>query len=192
MPRSRGELLRLSLLHAALADALKAELKTALLNSYEKEQVFEKVSTGYGEAWAARKQARGVVKDNEALADFLEQHTGLTIRREVREVSPSGLEAFLAEAITPVVWQAEQECEHPEGDCDEGSWRPATEEELAVPGQEFQVQDQRGRDVPGVVWFTGGTLHNVTVKGDSTAEARFRRLAKLYATGERDVEDLPW
>ena len=188
MPRSRSELLRLALLHAAIADALKAELKGSILNAYEKERVFEKVSTTFGEAWAARKQARGVVKDTEALADFLEQHTALTIRREVREISPSGLESFLAEQLTPVVWETYDEY----GSVVDPYWRPATEDELAEPDHEFRVHDKHGREVPGVVWFTGGTLHNVTVKGDTAAEARYRRLAKLYATGEREVDDLPW
>lgn len=186
--RSRAELLRLSMLHAALAEALKAELKAALLNSYEKEQVFEKVSTNFGEAWAARKQPRGVVKDTEALADFLEQHTALTIRREVREISPSGLEAFLADGLVPVMVDTYDEY----GSIVDPYLRPATEEELAEPGREFEVQDKHGRLVPGVAWFTGGTLHNVTVKGDTTAEARYRRLAKKYATGERGLDDLPW
>lgn len=188
MPRSRGELLRLSLLHEALADALKAELKARLVDAYEREQLFESVKTHYGEAWASQKQPRGIVKDQEALADFLEQHTGLTIRREVREISPSGLEAFLAEQLTPVVCETYDE----NGSVVDPHVRPATEEELAEPGREFKVHDKHGREVPGVVWFTGGTLHNVTVKGSTAVAARYRKAAKLYATGERDMDELPW
>jgi hypothetical protein len=178
------------LLHAALADALKAELKARLLDAYEQERVFESVKTNYGEAYTSQTQPRGRVTDEMAFHDFLEQNTALTIRREVREVSGSGVELFLTE-LTPVVWQAEQECDHPEGDCDEGSWREATEEELAEADRLFEVKDKLGRVVPGVVWFTGGTVHNVTVKGDGTAGARLRRVAKQYATGAYQAGDLP-
>ena len=186
--RSRGELLRLSLLHAALADALKAELKTRFVDAYEKAHEFESVRTNAGEAYATQTQPRGVVKDTEALADFLEQHTGLTIRREVREVSPSGLEAFLADQLTPMVWEHYDE----NGSVVNPHLRPATEEELAEPGREFEVQDKHGRPVPGVVWFTGGTLYNITVKGAKPLEARYRKLAKQYATGAVDADILPW
>lgn len=199
--RSRGELLRLSLLHKALASALEAELKSRILDAYEHERVFESVKTNYGEAYAAQTQPRGVVKDEEPFHDYLEEYTSITIRQEVRVASPSGVDSFLAESITPVVFVAEEELGKIPGHVrvffqrpglEPGGYREAEEEELAEPGKEFPVVDRQGRLVPGVSWFTGGTVHNVTMKGSSAASTRARRLAKQYATGEVELGDLPW
>lgn len=187
--RGRAELLRLTLLHAALADALKAELKARLLDAFENERVFESVKTNYGEAYTSQTQPRGRVSDQMAFHDFLEQHTALTIRHEVREVSGSGVEVFLSE-VTPVVWVNQDDCGTSLAE-DECFWREATEEELAEPDQTYAVKDKLGRVIPGVQWFTGGTVHNVTVKGDGAAGARLRRMAKQYAVGAYQAEDLP-
>jgi hypothetical protein len=196
--RSRGELLRLTLLLEALATATKAELRKRLIDVHEQEGVFETVKTHYGEVYAAQTQPRGVVKDQERLADFLEQHTGLTIRREVREISSSGLESFLSEHLTPVVHVTNEQIAELPGETyvfspdDSGGFIEATDAQLAEVDREFEVVDRQGRLVPGVVWFTGGTVHNVTVKGAVSAVSRARRVAKQYATGEIDWADLPW
>jgi hypothetical protein len=190
--RSREERLRLHALHKAAATALEASLKSEAIDEYEEHH--SAATWRFGEdqedlVVASVEHSHAEAADQEAMLDFLEQHTALTIRREVREVNQDALKTWLGE-LEPMVWQPEQQCDHPEGDCDEGSWRPATAKERREPGATFDCRDAHGRMVPGVRWVAGGKLATVAIRLSNPTKRLAGTLAKQYADGDLDWTNL--
>lgn len=184
--RSREERLALHALHRAAAAALEASLKTEAIDEYE--------AHGSAATWRFGEEQEDLVvasvahshaepTDQETMLDFLEQHTALTIRREVREVHPEALKDWLA-SLEPMVPIEGQDDEEPT------IWRPATAKERREPGATFACRDSHGRMVPGVRWVAGGKLSSVAIRLSSPTKRLAGTLAKQYADGDLNWENL--
>jgi hypothetical protein len=185
--RSREERLALHALHKAAAAALEASLKSEAIDEYE--------AHGSAATWrfgedqedlvvASVAHSHAEATDQEAMLDFLEQHTSLTIRREVREVSEEGLKTWLA-TLEPMV---EIEGKDPEENFP--IWRPATAKERREPGATFPCRDSHGRMVSGVRWVAGGKLSSVAIRLSSPTKRLAGTLARQYADGDLDWANL--
>jgi hypothetical protein len=173
---NRAETLRLHALHKAAATALEARLKSEAVGEYTDQGAAVTWRLTGGTVSTRLAHNRATETDHEALLDYLEEHTAAVQRIETRQVPDAFLETFLAEEVSPVVFE------------EDGSARPPERTELE-PGATFYVVDRKGVVVPGVRYTVGGRISSIAIELERELKSTAAKAAAQYADGSLTAEE---